>query len=146
MIFVAVEHSLAGIIALSDEPKPEASRVVSHLHARGIEVWMVTGDNEHTAHHMASRLGITRVLAAVKPHEKGEKVKELQASDWPCFSKSADLEIREDRGRGDIAVQYSVCRSNAGGGARAEDGWGNGGGESGRRSKGSVGARIENEG
>jgi len=78
VIFVASNETLAGMIALADEPKPEAAAVVAHLQREGVMVWMVSGDNERTAKHIASRLGITNVLAGVKPQHKAERVKALQ--------------------------------------------------------------------
>jgi len=79
VIFIARDGECAGAIALSDEPKAESLSVVRHLQECGVQVWMVSGDNEHTAQFMARRLGITNVLAGVKPQEKAEQVRMLQA-------------------------------------------------------------------
>ena len=72
--------ALLGMISVSDSLKAEAAGVVSHLQARGVVCWLVTGDNERTAHHMAERCGIprSRVLAEAKPQAKAAKVRELQ--------------------------------------------------------------------
>jgi Cu+-exporting ATPase len=69
------------MVAVSDSIKPEARAVVDFFARRGLAVWMVTGDNERTALHMAQRAGIdaSRVLAEVKPEEKASKVEELQS-------------------------------------------------------------------
>ncbi len=72
-------YELAGFVAVSDTPQPEAGHVVKALQARGVEVWVVSGDNERTVRHLASRLGVAHVLAEVKPTDKQEQVKSLQA-------------------------------------------------------------------
>jgi len=79
VVFVARAGVLLGALALTDEPKPEAQAVVAQLQSQGVQVWMVSGDNVRTAKHIAVRLGITNVLAGVKPQEKAERVKALQA-------------------------------------------------------------------
>jgi len=60
--------------------RAESLSVVRFLEASGIETWMVSGDNERTAMHVARRAGIddSRVLAEVKPEGKASKVEELQ--------------------------------------------------------------------
>ena len=68
------------MVAVSDSLKPEAKAVVEHFRSRGFEVWMVTGDNERAAQHVARLAGVdsSRVLAEVKPDGKAGKVEELQ--------------------------------------------------------------------
>lgn len=79
VIFCALDGALAGVIAIADEPKPEARAVVDYLtRTKGMQVWMVTGDNRRTAHAIASMLGITSMFAEVLPSEKAAKVRELQ--------------------------------------------------------------------
>lgn len=72
---------LLGIIAVADTIRKEAPAVVQALQRRGISVWMVTGDNEKTAHAVARQLGINeeQVLAQILPGEKAEKIKWLQS-------------------------------------------------------------------
>ena len=72
--------ALRGMVAVSDTLKPEARAVLSHLQARGLECWMVTGDNARTAHYVAELAGVPpdRVLAEVKPQGKADKVRALQ--------------------------------------------------------------------
>ena len=71
---------LAGMVVVSDALRPEASTVVAELERSGIEVWMVSGDNQRTAMYIAKQAGIepSRVLAEVKPEGKAAKVEELQ--------------------------------------------------------------------
>jgi magnesium-transporting ATPase (P-type) len=64
--------SLAAILAVADQLRPEASSVISWLHHQGIGTWMVSGDNLTTAEAVARTVGIpeTNVMAGVLPHEK----------------------------------------------------------------------------
>ncbi|REJ78769.1 MAG: heavy metal translocating P-type ATPase [Acidobacteria bacterium] len=80
VVFVAVEDSPAGLIAVADTIRESASASIAQLHKRGIEVIMMTGDNETTAIAVAKELEIDQVFADVKPDEKADKVKELQGA------------------------------------------------------------------
>ncbi len=71
---------ILGIIAVSDTVKKEAKEMITALRRMHITPWMVTGDNERTAHAIANQIGITHVLAGVLPHEKAEKIHELRVS------------------------------------------------------------------
>jgi Cu+-exporting ATPase len=78
-VFVAVEGKAAGLIAVADAAREEAGEAVDSLRGMGLEVVMMTGDNESTARAMARELGIERVLAEVLPEGKEGEVKKLQA-------------------------------------------------------------------
>ncbi len=69
---------MAGALALADEIRPESRQAVDALHALGIEVVMITGDAAPVASAVASKLGIDRVFAGVRPEDKAAKVAELQ--------------------------------------------------------------------
>ncbi|WBU55099.1 cation-translocating P-type ATPase [Paracoccus sp. SCSIO 75233] len=79
VVHVAQGGRMLGLIAIADAPRPSAKATVVKLRARGVEVAMLTGDNEGTARRIAGELGIDIVLADVLPGQKAEKVKELQA-------------------------------------------------------------------
>ncbi|WP_227819685.1 heavy metal translocating P-type ATPase [Aurantiacibacter atlanticus] len=79
VVHVAHKGVLIGLIAIADAPRPTALAAISKLHEKGIDVAMLTGDNEGTARRVAEELGIDIVLADVLPGQKAEKVKELQA-------------------------------------------------------------------
>ncbi|GAC1516660.1 MAG: heavy metal translocating P-type ATPase [Gemmatimonadaceae bacterium] len=77
-IFVAVDGRYVGLIAVADNIKAGSRDVVAALAGRGLEVVMLTGDNQRTADVVARSLGITRVLAEVMPDQKMREVKRLQ--------------------------------------------------------------------
>ena len=72
--------NLAGAFAIADPLRPEAIGVIHQLQKRGIDVWMLSGDNPITAGAVGAQLGImsTNIIAGVLPHEKAEKIKYLQ--------------------------------------------------------------------
>ncbi len=78
VLFLGVEDRVVGILALADTIKPEAREVVTALHRLGIEVAMVTGDNERAARAVAREAGIDRVLAEVLPENKAREVQRLR--------------------------------------------------------------------
>ncbi len=75
---VAVDGAHAGIIAVADTIRPESTEAVAQLHALGLQVWMLTGDNRATAETIARQAGITNILAEVLPDQKADKIRELQ--------------------------------------------------------------------
>jgi len=78
VVFVARDDILLGFIALRDEPKPESGAVVRELARRGIDVMMLTGDNEATAEAIARNLGVKTVIAGVLPEEKAQRLSNIQ--------------------------------------------------------------------
>jgi len=78
-MFLAVEGEIAGIIAVADTLKENSKRTVEALHRMGLEVVMLTGDNQRTAKAIADQIGIDRVLAEVLPEMKAEEIKRLQS-------------------------------------------------------------------
>jgi Cu+-exporting ATPase len=77
-MLVAAAGRLAGVIAVADTLKPEARQAVADLRAEGVEVVMLTGDNERTARAIARELGIERVIAEVLPSDKAKVIADLQ--------------------------------------------------------------------
>jgi P-type Cu+ transporter len=78
-LYVAVDGQLAGIIAVADTVKPESREAVAQLKALGLDVWMLTGDNQATAEAIARQVGIEHLMAEVLPEQKAAKVTLLQA-------------------------------------------------------------------
>jgi Cd2+/Zn2+-exporting ATPase len=69
-----------GVIAVADQVRPEAAAVISNLRRRGVEVAMLTGDNERVARAIAAQVGISRVHADLLPEDKVNVVRDLKAT------------------------------------------------------------------
>jgi Cu+-exporting ATPase len=82
-MFVVVDGRAAGILAVADTIKEDSITAIRALERMGVEVVMITGDNERTAQAIARQVGIRRVLADVLPEEKAHAVERLQAEGSP---------------------------------------------------------------
>jgi Cu2+-exporting ATPase/Cu+-exporting ATPase len=78
-VILASKEMVLGFVMVADEIKAESVEAVKNLHALGIKVVMLTGDDERTAKHIASLVGIDDVLAHVLPQDKLKKIKDLQS-------------------------------------------------------------------
>jgi len=77
---VAVDGRAVAVLGLADAPRDTAAAAVRALHDMGVQVVMLTGDNEATAARIAGQLGIDTVIAEVLPGDKAAKIGELQAA------------------------------------------------------------------
>ncbi|HET8761081.1 MAG TPA: heavy metal translocating P-type ATPase, partial [Nitrospiria bacterium] len=77
-MLVGADRALVGIVAVADTLKPEAKEAVAALRREGVEVILLTGDNQRTAHAIAAEVGIERVIAEVLPADKARVVQDLQ--------------------------------------------------------------------
>jgi len=78
VMFLGIDGQVVGVIALADTLKPNAKDAIAALHRMGIEVVMITGDNQRTAEAIAREVGVDRALAEVLPEHKAQEVKKLQ--------------------------------------------------------------------
>jgi Cu+-exporting ATPase len=80
VMYVAVDGKLAGLVGVADPIKESAAEALRALHAEGLRIIMLTGDNEVTAQVVAKKLGVDEVVAEVLPADKAAAVKRLQAA------------------------------------------------------------------
>ena len=114
-IMVAVDGKAVAVFGIADEPRPTARQAVASLHEMGVEVVMLTGDNQATADRIGSELGIDVVIAEVLPGDKAKHIADLQGegrrvamvgdgvNDAPALAQ-ADLGIAIGAGT-DVAIE-----------------------------------------
>ncbi len=90
VVFVAIEGYLQAAIAVADTVKPTSGQAIQTLQKMGIEVVMLTGDNQRTAQAIADRVGIKRVLAEVRPDQKAQTIRTLQTQSKKVISMVGD--------------------------------------------------------
>jgi P-type Cu2+ transporter len=79
IVFVIIDNTLVGYIALSDEIRPESLEAIQELKKNNIKSILLTGDNKTVAETVSKTLGMDSFIAEVLPHQKLEKIKELQS-------------------------------------------------------------------
>ncbi|MFC4233337.1 copper-translocating P-type ATPase [Parasediminibacterium paludis] len=79
VVFLIVNNQLAGYIALSDEIRPESAEAIKTLKENNIKSILLTGDNSKVAKSVSDTLGMDSFIAEVLPHQKLEKIKDLQS-------------------------------------------------------------------
>lgn len=114
-VILATKEKVLAVIMVADAIKPEAIEAVKNIHALGITVVMLTGDNKNTAQYIARIVGVDEVVAEVLPQDKLAKIKELQAqgkvvamagdgvNDAPALAQ-ADVGIAMSTGT-DVAIE-----------------------------------------
>ena len=79
VVFVVIDNELAGYITLSDKIRPESAEAIKILRNENIKAILLTGDNSKVAASVSKTLGMESFIAEVLPHQKLEKIKELQS-------------------------------------------------------------------
>ena len=79
VVLIAVDAELQGLMAISDALKPSSVQAVRSLQRLGLEVVMLTGDNQQTADAIAQEVGISNVIAEVRPEQKAAVIADLQS-------------------------------------------------------------------
>jgi P-type Cu+ transporter len=90
VVFVAVDDRLQAAIAVADTVKPNSAKAIQTLQKMGIEVIMLTGDNQRTAKAIADRVGIKRILAEVRPDQKAQTIQTLQLDEKKVVAMVGD--------------------------------------------------------
>jgi P-type Cu+ transporter len=131
-LWVAIDGALAGLMAVADTVKPTSIEAIRRLHAEGIRVVMLTGDNERTARAVARHVGVDEVMAELLPQGKLEAIERLQregrvvamagdgVNDAPALAQ-ADVGIAMGAGA-DVALEagdVTLMRSDLNGVAEA---------------------------
>ncbi|MFB6346179.1 MAG: HAD-IC family P-type ATPase, partial [bacterium] len=116
VVCVGTDEELMGVIAISDRVRPEAKEVISDLHEIGIEVVMITGDNERTAQSVVEELSIDHYHAELLPEDKVAEIERLREeygsiamigdgiNDAPALAK-ADVGIAMGAAGSDTAIE-----------------------------------------
>lgn len=78
VVFVAVDQKTIGFLSVADPVKASTPGAIADLHLLGLQIIMLTGDNQRTAEAVAKRLGIDRVEAGVEPQGKSDRITKLQ--------------------------------------------------------------------
>ncbi|MFZ6012914.1 MAG: copper-translocating P-type ATPase [Bacteroidota bacterium] len=78
VVYVLFNNKVMGLIALADEIRPESAEAINVLHSQNIKSFLLTGDNKEVAKVVSKSLGMDGFIAEVLPHQKLEKIKDLQ--------------------------------------------------------------------
>ena len=89
--WIAVDGEIEGLIAVADAIKPSSKEVVNKLRKMGLELVMLTGDNQQTAEAIAREVGIIKVIAGVKPDRKADVIKSLQKQNSVKVNRGSSL-------------------------------------------------------
>ncbi|WP_307976235.1 heavy metal translocating P-type ATPase [uncultured Bifidobacterium sp.] len=81
-MLAAIDGELAGIVAVADMVKPDSQQAIAALKSHGVNVVMLTGDNETTAHAVANQVSVSNVIAGVRPENKADEIAKLQAQGY----------------------------------------------------------------
>jgi Cu+-exporting ATPase len=132
VMFVVLDRAVAGLVSVADPVKENTPAALKALHAQGLRIIMLTGDNARTAQAVAARLGIDEIRADVLPQDKARIIRELQetghrvamagdgVNDAPALAQ-ADVGIAMGTGA-DVAIEsagFTLVKGNLDGIVRA---------------------------
>ena len=105
-VYVAIDGALAGIIAIADPVKATSAEAIAELQALGLDVWMITGDNEATARAVAAQVGISpdHVMADVLPGDKDAAIQRLQGEGLPTAMVGDGINDAPALARADLGI------------------------------------------
>lgn len=116
-VLVAIDGELRAVIGTADRVRSDAKDAIRALHAKGIDVWMMTGDNDKTARAIGKELGLVNIISDIRPDEKAREIERLQKdgarvcmvgdgiNDAPALA-TADVSISMSTGT-DVAIEAS---------------------------------------
>lgn len=113
VILVGTSESIAGVIALRDEARDTAKRVIDELHALGIKVAMLTGDNKVTARAIAKQLGVDDVRANLKPEDKIKAIEKLEKEYGPVAMVGDGINDAPALARATVGIAMGIAGSDA---------------------------------
>lgn len=113
VILVGTKESIAGIIALRDEVRDTAKSVIAGLHACGIKVAMLTGDNSVTARAIGKELGVDDVRADLKPEDKIRAIEELERVYGPVAMVGDGINDAPALARATVGIAMGIAGSDA---------------------------------
>jgi Cu+-exporting ATPase len=99
VIWIAVDGKIQGIMGISDALKPSSANAVRALQRMGLEVVMLTGDNQRTAQTIAREVGIKQVVAEVRPDQKASVITSLQRGHGEKFSPTSQSKIQNPKSK-----------------------------------------------
>ncbi len=113
VIVVGNDREFLGFIAVRDEIRPEAKEVIKRLHALGLKVAMLTGDNAQTAQAFARELGIDDVRAGLKPEEKIDAVLQIEQKYGPTMMMGDGINDAPALARATVGLAMGAAGTDA---------------------------------
>ena len=108
IIYFAKTGELLAVLSIADELRSNAAFIVQKLKNAGNEVWMLTGDAETTARHIAAQTGIDHVIAGISPSGKADQIKKLQAEGKTVAMAGDGINDAEALATADVSIAMGL--------------------------------------